>query len=89
VIHGEDGSIEIIDPWRCDTPELVLRRPGRDDERIAMPDGETRYGREALTVARWCHQLEAPACPWSDSLGQARLLDRLRRQLGVRYPGDP
>jgi predicted dehydrogenase len=88
-VHGGEGSIEIVDPWRCDTPDLILRRPGRDDERISLPDGEQRYGREALAVAAWCHQLEAPACPWSDSVGQARLLDGLRRQLGVRYPGDP
>lgn len=88
-LHGTDGSIELPDPWRCNPPELVLRRPGKDEQRILVDDGQKLYAREALTVARWCHQLEAPACPWSDSLDQARLLDGLRRQLGVRYPGDP
>jgi len=88
-LHGDNGSIDITDPWKCSSPELVLRRPGHADERIVVDDGDKLYAREALTVARWCHQHEAPACPWSDSLGQARVLDNLRRQLGVRYPGDP
>ena len=88
-LHGDSGSIDVIDPWKCNSPDLVVHRPGHTDERIAVDDGEKLYAREALTVARWSHQQEAPACPWSDSLGQARLLDTLRRQLGVSYPGDP
>lgn len=87
-VHGDDGQIEIRAPWRCDEPTFIIRRPGRADEAVIVDDGEPLYGREALTVARFAAAGQAPACTWADSLAQARLLDALRAQLGVRWPGE-
>ncbi len=87
-LHGDDGQIEIRAPWRCDEPTFMIRRPGRADEAVIVDDGEPQYGREALTVARFADRLQAPACTWADSLAQAQLIDAIRAQLGVRWPGE-
>jgi len=90
-VHGSAGWIEIPEPWKCRDPALILHRPGEADQRITVPDdGLAIYAREALMVGAWCGRaLESPACPWDDSRGQMRLLDALRAQLGVRWPGRP
>lgn len=87
-LHGSKGQIEIRAPWRCDEPTFILRRVGRPEEAIIVDDGESNYGREALTVARFAEAGQAPACTWQDSLDQARLIDRLRAQMGVRWPNE-
>jgi len=87
VVHGATGAIDVVEPWRCPPgAALVLRRPGHDDERFTDDDGLALYAREALTVAAHVDAGQAPACTWADSLGQARLLDALRAQIGVRWP---
>jgi hypothetical protein len=90
-VHGSAGWIEIPEPWKCRDAELIVHRPGQPDERVGVPDdGLALYAREALMVGAWCGRgLESPACPWDDSRGQMRLLDALRAQLGVRWPGEP
>jgi predicted dehydrogenase len=87
-IHGELGQIEIRSPWKADEPTCILRRPGHEDEAIIVDDGEPLYGREALTLARFADRGQAPACTWEDSIQQARLLDVVRAQLGVRWAGE-
>lgn len=87
-IHGTHGQLEIRSPWKADDPSMILRRPGHDDQTFIDDDGEPLYGREALEVARCAAAGQSPACTWDDSLAQARLLDTIRRQLSVRWPGE-
>ena len=89
-VYGSAGWIEIPEPWKCRESALIVHRPGQSGERVeTRDDGLALYAREALMVGAWCGRaLESPACPWDDSRGQMRLLDTLRAQLGVRWPGE-
>ncbi len=89
-VWGTRGWIEVIEPWKCWPGKAahIIHRPGQPDERVVDDDGLGVYAREALVVARDLHLRQSPACAWDDSRGQMRLLDELRRQLGVRWPGE-
>jgi predicted dehydrogenase len=89
-VYGSEGWIEVPEPWKCRDAALILHRTGEAERRIeTVDDGLALYAREALMVGAWCGRaLEAPACPWDDSRGQMRVLDALRGQLGVRWPGE-
>jgi len=89
-IHGDDGWIEVEDPY-CfnDEARSIIHRPGQDDEVIADPDGLGYLSREAVHVAAHCREgLEAPAMTWDDSRGQARAMDALRHAGGLRWPSE-
>lgn len=88
-LYGGAGWIEVVEPWRCPAnAPLVVHRPGREPERIIADDGLALYAREALTMAEHLDAKQAPACPWADSLAGMALLDDLRHQLGVWWPGE-
>ena len=88
-IYGERGSIEVQEPWRC--PQgvpIIVRRNGTAAEEIIADDGLGLYEREALCVATHLDARQAPACTWEDSLAGMRLVDELRHQMGVWWPGE-
>ncbi len=89
-IHGSQGWIEVVDPWRSTpgTAAFVIHRPDGSSERTACDDPVPRFAREALAVGESIAHRQSPACDWGDSRGQARLLDQLRAQIGVRWPGE-
>ncbi|MBA3710743.1 MAG: Gfo/Idh/MocA family oxidoreductase, partial [Planctomycetes bacterium] len=88
-IHGSQGAIEVVEPWRC-PPEapLIVRATGKAEERIICDDGLGNYAREALTVAVHIASRQSPDCTWADSLAGMTLLDDLRHQVGVWWPGE-
>ena len=91
-LHGSRGWIEVTEPYRC-TPGssafIVHPQDGPPRTVVVEDDGTTRYTREALEVADHIADLQSPVMTWADSLGQARTLDALRHQAGVRWPGEP
>ena len=91
LLHGTVGTIEISEPWRgtAGLAAFIIRRDGRADETFTAPDdGLNTYAREALNAATHLHHHESPAMSWADSLGQARTMDALRHQAGVRWDAE-
>ena len=89
VLYGSLGAIEVEEPWRCSAnAALVVQVPGKTPRRILHDDGLPLYAREALMVREHLQARQAPVCTWDDSLGGMRLLDELRHQLGVWWPGE-
>ncbi len=90
-IIGTRGRIEVSEPFRC-TPGVAALSLYRDDQLVrrttVADDGLSRYAREALEVVAHLHLGQSPAMRWDDSLGQARTLDALRHQAGVRWPSE-
>jgi predicted dehydrogenase len=89
-IYVETGAIEIDQPWRC-TPgsAIVLNRPNKGPVQLDhVADGLGQYSREALAVAKWRDARESPDCTWADSLAGMKVLDELRHQVGVWWPGE-
>jgi predicted dehydrogenase len=88
-IYGSAGWIEVVEPWRCapDSP-IIVRATGKPDDRIISDDGLGLYAREAVTVATHLAARQAPVCTWDDSLAGMALIDDLRHQIGVWWPGE-
>ena len=88
-VFGSAGSIRIGAPWMGSRPDgswsFELSRGGKR-ETIA---GKTKplYVHEVDAVAEALDDgaLESPHMNWADSLGNARVLDRWRREAGVRF----
>ncbi len=88
-LYGERGAIEVVEPWRCPrNAPIIIRRAGAAAEEILAEDGLGLYEREALCVASHLDARQAPACTWEDSLAGMRLIDELRHQMGVWWPGE-
>jgi predicted dehydrogenase len=90
LVEGSLGRIDITEPWRSMPHEsafIVTTAKGSETFPTA-DDGLNTYAREALTVAKHIADRQAPAMTWNDSLGQARAMDALRHQAGVRWEGE-
>ncbi|MFW6163034.1 MAG: Gfo/Idh/MocA family protein, partial [Planctomycetota bacterium] len=87
-IFGSEGSIRVASPWfpNDESAKLIVSHDGKI-ETIPVRHGRDLYGNEALTVAEFIDQRQAPrpAMSWSDSLGQARTLDVLRQSMGLAF----
>jgi len=96
VIYGSEGSIEFTNPWIPSrnggaVSFTIHAKDGKVEETVtaSLPEGEAvLYGCEADTVAAHIDDLEAPAMSGSDSLGNARALDKWRRSVKLEYPGE-
>lgn len=88
-LMGTAGWIRLSSPWWVGK-ELVLERPGRDPERVVRPYLGNGYGHEAIAVAESVRagKTEHPVMPWAESLAILRTMDRVRDQIGVRYPNE-
>ena len=90
LIEGSRGRIDITEPWRSMPNEsafIVTTATGVETFPTA-DDGLNTYAREALTVAKHIADKHTPMMTWDDSLGQARCLDALRHQAGVRWDSE-
>jgi predicted dehydrogenase len=103
-VFGTEGVITVPDPWMASSPcrtaskllpletkfpasELRLERGG-NREVIPVDVDRDLYAYEADMVGEHIEARQAPAMSWSDSEGNARLLDAWRSQIGLRYPQD-
>ena len=82
-IAGDDGEIAINDPWLGDGT-FTLNKDGKTQTVGAKTDTPV-YALEAEAFA----EAVAGATPWitrEDTLGNMRVLDKLREQAGVPVP---
>jgi predicted dehydrogenase/aryl-alcohol dehydrogenase-like predicted oxidoreductase len=93
-IYGLDGTITVPWPWipgrEGGEGRILLQRKGAQQEEIVVKSDEWLYGIEADTVAANVERRQAPspAMSWGDSLGNARVLDRWRAEIGLSYAPD-
>lgn len=89
-IGGSEGSIEI--PPKFSQPDrVVLRKPGKEAVELAFPRIGNGYSFEALEVMRCLAsgETESPAVPIQRSLETLSICDRVREQIGLRFPFEP
>jgi predicted dehydrogenase len=89
VICGTEGMIKIPYPW-WNANELILMRSGAEPETIAPPREGNGYNYEAAEVARCVRagELESPVMPLDETRAIMQVLDTLRGQWGLQYPGE-
>lgn len=87
-IHGSAGSISSAPFWRAASAHLEPLA-GEPEDFAEDPPGDG-FDHQLAEVQRClaAGALESPAMPWADSLAVARVCDELRRQWGLRYPGE-
>lgn len=79
-IFGEKGLLEIDAPWYPDKSAATARilRGGEVHETLQAGDGLSLFAREALQVEKHLAEGQCPEMNWSDSLGQALAMEKLR-----------
>ncbi|MET8048431.1 Gfo/Idh/MocA family oxidoreductase [Streptosporangium sp. NPDC005286] len=88
-ISGPLGRIELPNPFfRPDT--FVLHRMGGEPETFHVPFEGTGMLHEAAEAMRCLREglLESPLVPWQATLDVMGILDEVRAQVGVRFPGE-
>jgi predicted dehydrogenase len=90
VVYGEDGRIELPDPWipggqrQGLETEFTVFRDGAEPEVIKFRTEMATYALEAEMVADTLPALEPawPAMGWADTLGNMRVMEAWRAALG-------
>ena len=86
IIYGSKGSISINTPWLPSDENATITIVADGKEKVVEAKyGRNLYANEALTVAEYLDQRQAPAMSWDDSLGQMRTLDALRAEIGLVF----
>ncbi len=85
-IDGTAGRITVPSFWRAD--RATLTAGDRTEDVQLGHQGGNGYNFEAAEVGRCLRAglTESPVIPLDESLGLMRILDELRRQVGLRYP---
>jgi predicted dehydrogenase len=86
-IFGERGAITVPEPF-WEAGGAVLTRPGEPDRRLHAPlriNGFEEQIEEVMRCVR-AGRIESAQVPHAETLGLLGWTDRLRRDLGVRYP---
>ena len=82
------GVIDIPAFMHC-PDHFVVHTPGGSERIEASWEGEgLRFQVEEVHRCLEAGLLESPAMPWRETLGIARVLDDIRAQIGMRYPGE-
>ncbi|MGH8794169.1 MAG: Gfo/Idh/MocA family protein [Stackebrandtia sp.] len=91
-ISGPGGRIELDAPFYAPSGFRLCRgaRGKVDVQTFAHPYTGRGMVHEAVEVMRCMREglLESPLVPWQSTLDVMTTLDEVRRQLGVRYPGE-
>jgi predicted dehydrogenase len=89
-VDGTKGSLTVLSPWFAKwhggTSYLVLELKGKKPRRIPIQCDRNLYTVEADEVARCVRQglKQSPAMGWADTLGNLKVLDAWRAQVGSR-----
>ena len=88
-IAGTEGVIDLPAFMHC-PDHLVVRDAGRRGahRRLAGRVRACASRSRRCTGASTAGLLESPVMPWRETIGIARVLDDIRAQVGVRYPGE-
>lgn len=103
-VFGSAGTLRVPNPWLASTLCFFADRPvprdaafpggvielrrGKDVQMIEIGVDRDLYTYQADMAADHITGRQAPAVSWSDSDGNARVLDEWRRQAGLRFPQD-
>jgi predicted dehydrogenase len=83
-----EGVIDLPAFMHC-PDHLVLRTPAGEERIDGAWVGEgLRFQVEEVHRCLEAGVLESPAMPWHETIGIARVLDDIRAQIGVRFPGE-
>lgn len=92
VISGTEGRIEIDGRFYTPTSFRIIERDGRIDGKTRKVEAQVPngYAYEAAEVARriTAGETESPTMTLEATLEVMRTLDEIRRQIGLRYPGE-
>lgn len=94
-IYGSEGNLFIPTPWVVSreggTSKIILKKNNEPEpQEILVTTDEWLYGIEADTVAKYIKDGQAsfPAMSWADTLGNMRMLDTWREQIGMTYEAE-
>ena len=87
-ISGTEGTLLL--PSRFHNPDHYIRQTASGAERVEIASTGTGYQHEAAEVMRCVRAglTESPLFPHDDTIAVLELLDVVRDQIGVGYPGD-
>jgi hypothetical protein len=86
-ILGTEGSIWIPRGW-WKSESIVVRHEGRPERTIDLPRLENGFiyqAKEIMELIR-AGKTESELMPLDDSLAVMRIMDRIRKHWGLRYP---
>lgn len=85
-VYGTEGFIRVDRPWWCGASLTVTR--GGEAETVELPHGGNGYNYEAEEVGRCLREgrTESAVMSLDETLSIMRTLDRLRADIGLRYP---
>jgi len=89
LVMGEAGTIRVHAPFYAATT-ATLRQSNGEEEEIQMPLTGNGYNYQAAAVMDCLRagELQSSVMPLGESLAIMQLLDRLRVQIGLVYPGE-
>jgi predicted dehydrogenase/aryl-alcohol dehydrogenase-like predicted oxidoreductase len=93
-IFGSEGTILLANPWvsgregGCSATLRVQLRSQKEAQEIATQSDVSSFALEADVVAASIARRQAPQMNWDDSLGNMRVLDAWRQQVGVVYQAE-
>ena len=88
-IAGTEGMIQLPSPWyKNDT--LTLLRPGQEPQTLKVEPMVNGFEYEIRELMACVDKglIESPSMPHSFSLTLSKVMDAIRSQIGVRYPGE-
>lgn len=90
VVAGTSARLEIEGDFYSPQPVRLLTPSGRELDRYEPEVRDHGFRYEAAEVARCLHHdaLESPLMPHAETLRVMEAMDEVRRQVGVRYPGE-
>ncbi|MBN9384441.1 MAG: Gfo/Idh/MocA family oxidoreductase [Chitinophagaceae bacterium] len=88
-IAGTDGLIQIPTAW-YKNDHFILRRPGAEPEVVQMTPMVNGFEYQIRELMQCVDKglIESPSMSHDFSLLLSRTMDNIRRQIGVRYPGE-
>lgn len=88
-LFGTLGSIKIHSPWWC-SPQLTLAINGETKRIIERPIAGNGYNYEAAEVMACLRagRTESEIMPLDETLAIMEILDEIRAQWGLKYPGE-
>lgn len=88
-VFGTHGKIDIHETFLCPA-KVTLRKHGEAETSVEFPFKGKGYNHQIAAVERAiaCNALETPQMRHDDTLEIMQLMDDLRAQWGIRYPGE-